>query len=94
MNAELTSITLNSSTAFQIAPAKLGWTAMPLFLATAPEPEMALGWDAMPAFGEAFGSAAKVEVEAEFTRETPPVTRKTGALTSFWSAMGRVVTHA
>ncbi len=93
MKTELASFTLNSSTAFQVAPAKLGWDAMPTFPAATQQREVALGWDAMPAFGEAFDTAPRADVMADLILEAAPVSRKSGLLSSFWSAVGRVA-HA
>ncbi|MES2596252.1 MAG: hypothetical protein V4662_12990 [Verrucomicrobiota bacterium] len=92
---ELASLTLNSSTAFQAAPSKLGWNAMPPVFPVATTPrEMSLGWDAMPAFGEAEITHCRSEALADFVRETRPVSRKPGLLTSFWSAISQRVSHA
>ncbi|GEP44202.1 hypothetical protein [Brevifollis gellanilyticus] len=93
MKTELASFTLNSSTAFQAAPSKLGWEAMPVFNAPVQEREITFGWDAMPAFGEALEIAPRAAVMAGFIPETQPVSRKSGLLSSFWSAVSRVA-HA
>lgn len=87
MKHELASFTLNSSTAFQVAPAKLGWAAMPVFAAAPADREIALGWDAMPAFGEAFPMRSNADSALELDPEARPVSRKTGLLGSFWSAV-------
>lgn len=94
MKHELASFTLNSSTAFQVAPAKLGWAAMPVFPVVSTEREIALGWDAMPAFGEAFPARSNADSVVEFVPETRSVSRKTSLLGSFWSAISSRKVHA
>ena len=93
MNTALASFTLNSSTAFQVSPAKLGWDAMPVFNAPVQEREITLGWGAMPAFGEAVDSTPRANFVTDLICRTAPVSRKSGLLNSFWSAVGRVA-HA
>ena len=94
MKHELASFTLNSSTAFQVAPAKLGWAAIPVFPAAPADREIALGWDAMPAFGEAFPMRSNAGSAVELASEGRPVSRKTGILGSFWSAVSGRKVHA
>jgi hypothetical protein len=93
MKTELASFTLNTSTAFQVAPANLGWSAMPAFPAAAPEREIALGWDAMPAFGESFALRSSAANVAALISSAPAADRKSSLLGSFWSAMSRLA-HA
>jgi len=94
MKHELASFTLNSSTAFQLAPAKLGWAAMPVFPVVSTEREITLGWDAMPAFGEAFPARSKADSILESAHEIRPASRKTSLLGSFWSAVSSRKIHA
>lgn len=94
MKHELASFTLNSSTAFQIAPAKLGWNAMTHFPAATSEREIALGWDAMPAFGETSHGRSNADSILEFAQTTRPASRKSGLLGSFWSAVSSRKVHA
>jgi mono/diheme cytochrome c family protein len=93
MNANITSFTANTSSAFAVAAKNepsMGWSAMPAFPVAAVEQDVVLGWDAMPAFGKASVAQCDAEMVAEFIRETRAMRpAKVNVLSNFWSMMAR-----